>query len=135
MTVMPRAAATEFVEALVARDLSRARALLNDDVDFRAMTPNRVWEADGAADVEAILHGWFADPDEELHAIEPTDPVLVEDTLRVGWLVRGTEADGPFVYEQQAYVRELDGKIAWMRLFCSGYRSQTSSPSLTASRP
>ena len=48
---------------------------------------------------------------------------MVEDTLRIGWRVRGTEADGPFVYEQQAYVRERDGRIAWMRLFCSGYRS------------
>jgi ketosteroid isomerase-like protein len=122
MTVLPRAAATEFAETLVARDLTRARALLHDDVDFRAMTPNKFWEAGGPADVEVILRGWFADPDEEIHVIEPTEPVLVEDTLRVGWRVRGTDEDGAFVYEQQAYVREHDGRIAWMRLFCSGYR-------------
>jgi ketosteroid isomerase-like protein len=122
MAVLPRSAAGELVEALVARDLIRGRALLHDDIDFRAMTPKRVWDADGPDEVAAILRGWFADPDEEIHAIEPTEPVVVEDTLRIGWRVLGTEADGPFVYEQQAYVRERDGRIAWMRLFCSGYR-------------
>jgi hypothetical protein len=122
MAVLPRSVAAEFVEALVARDLIRARALLHDDVDFRAMTPNRIWEAEGADDVAVILRGWFADPDEEIHTIEPTDPVAVEDTLRTGWRVRGTDDEGPFVYEQQAYTREGDGRIAWMRVFCSGYR-------------
>ena len=122
MAVLPRSAAAEFVEALVARDLSRARALLHDDVDFRAMTPNKIWEAAGPDDIAAILRDWFADPDEELHAIEPTDPVAVEDTLRIGWLVRGSDGDGAFVYEQQAYVREHAGRIGWLRLFCSGYR-------------
>ena len=122
MAVMPRSAATEFVAALAALDLARARDLLHDDIDFRAMTPNRIWEADGPDDVAAILREWFADPDEEVHAVEPTDPVAVEDTLRVGWRVRGADEDGPFVYEQQAYVREGDGRVAWMRVFCSGYR-------------
>ena len=122
MAVLPRNAASEFVDALVARDLARACALLHDDVDFRAMTPNKIWEAGGADDVAVIMDGWFADPDEELHAIEPTDPVTVEDTLRIGWRVRGTDDEGAFVYEQQAYVREHAGRIGWMRLFCSGYR-------------
>ncbi len=122
MAVLPQSASTEFVEALAARDLTRARDLLHEDIDFRAMTPNKIWEAEGPGDVAVIMDGWFADPDEELHVIEPTGPVTVEDTLRVGWRVRGTDDDGPFVYEQQAYVREHDGRIAWMRLFCSGYR-------------
>ena len=122
MAVLPQSATSEFVAALVARDLARARGLLHDELDFRAMTPNKIWEAEGPGDVAVIMDGWFADPDEEIHAIEPTGPVTVEDTLRVGWRVRGTDDDGPFVYEQQAYVREHDGRIAWMRLFCSGYR-------------
>ena len=122
MAVLSRSAAGEFVAALVARDLSRARDLLHDDIDFRAMTPRRIWEADGAADVEETLRTWFADPDEEVLSVEPTEPCSVEDTLRVGWRVRATGPDGPFVFEQQAYVREHDGRIAWMRVFCSGKR-------------
>ena len=125
MAVAPSSVATDFVAALVARDLARARELLHGELDFRAMTPNKIWEAAGPDDVAVILREWFADPDEEIHAIEPTEAVEVVDTPRVGWRVRGTDEDGAFVYEQQAYVREQDGRIAWMRLFCSGYRRPT----------
>ena len=30
--------------------------------------------------------------------------------------------DGARVVEQQAYYREEDGRIVWMRVLCSGYR-------------
>jgi ketosteroid isomerase-like protein len=122
MAIAPSSAVGDFVDAIVTRDLARARDQLHEEIDFRAMTPNRIWEADGTGDVEATLRHWLADPDEEIHAIEPTEPVAVEDTLRVGWRVHGTDEDGPFVFEQQAYVREHDGRIAWLRVFCSGYR-------------
>jgi ketosteroid isomerase-like protein len=112
----------EFVDAIVARDLARARGLLHDEIDFRAMTPNRIWEADGPADVENALRQWLADPDEEIDGIEATDAATVEDTARVGWRVRGSGDDGPFVFEQQAYARERDGRIAWLRVFCTGQR-------------
>jgi hypothetical protein len=113
--------ATAFVEALVARDLVRATALLDPEIDFRAMTPNRIWEAADPAGVEDVLREWFEDPDEDLHALEATAPVPIQDTVRVGWLVHISDADGPHVFEQQAYVRERDGRIAWMRVICSGW--------------
>jgi hypothetical protein len=48
---------------------------------------------------------------------------VIEDTERVGWLVHGTAGPGgPFVFEQQVYVRERDGRIAWLRVICSGMR-------------
>ena len=122
MAIAPPTAVDAFVDAIVTRDIAGARGLLGDEIDFRAMTPNRIWEAGGPDDVEETLRLWFTDPDEEIHAIEPTEPVAIEDTLRVGWRVRGTDEDGPFVFEQQAYVRERDGRIAWLRVFCSGYR-------------
>jgi ketosteroid isomerase-like protein len=122
MAITSRSAVDAFVAAVVARDIAGARELLHDEVDFRAMTPGRIWEADGPGDVEETLRQWLADPDEEIHEVAPTDPVAVEDTLRVGWRVSGTDGDGPFVFEQQAYVREQDGRVAWMRVFCSGFR-------------
>src|SRR6185295_222111 len=79
-TTHPRAA-TALTDAIVARDFAAARDLLHAEIDFRAMTPNRIWEADGPADVEAHLRAWLADPDEEITAVEATEPVLVEDTL------------------------------------------------------
>ncbi len=116
-----------FVDALVARDFAALSALLHPDIDFRAMTPNRVWEADGPQGVEDALRAWLADPDEEVERIAATQPMAVEDTVRVGWRVHGREAKGPFVFEQQAYMREQDGQIAWLRVICSGQRP-TGSP-------
>lgn len=109
------------VDAIVARDIARAGALLHPEIDFRAMTPNRVWEAESPAGVEAVLREWLEDPDEDVNGIEATQPVALEDTARIGWLVHISDSDGPHVFEQQAYVRERDGLIAWMRLMCSGW--------------
>lgn len=112
----------ELVGAIVARDLPRAASLMAPDVDFRAMTPRRIWEADGPAGVEDVLRAWLADPDEQITAVEPTEPLRVEDTLRVGWRVHGRDREGAFVYEQQAYAREQDGHVVWLRVMCTGPR-------------
>lgn len=121
---MPTAApviANAFVDAIVARDVARAVALLHPDIDFRAMTPNRVWEADGPAGVEAVFREWLEDPDEEVHGVEATEATSIEDIMRVGWLVRISDVDGPHVFEQQAYVRARGAQIDWMRVMCSGW--------------
>jgi hypothetical protein len=122
MTTIPSRTIGEFVNAIIARDFARARGLLHPEIDFRAMTPNRVWEADGPAAVGDVLRAWFEHPDRDITAIDATEPTAVADTLRVGWRVRGNEADGKFSFEQQAYVRERDGQVAWLRVMCSGPR-------------
>jgi hypothetical protein len=38
----------QFAEALAAKDFERAGDLLDPEVDFRALTPSRAWEASGA---------------------------------------------------------------------------------------
>lgn len=114
------------VDAIVARDFVRARGFMHPSIDFRAMTPNRVWEADGPAGVEEVLRAWFEDPDRDVERVDSTEPGAVEDTLRVGWRVQGSDANGPFTYEQQAYVREDDGQVVWMRVMCSGPRASSS---------
>ncbi len=122
MNVVPASAVSGFVDAILARDLSRACGLLHPDVDFRAMTPSRVWEADDPAGVEDVLRAWFEHPDRDVERVDPTEPASVEDTVRVGWRVHGSDGRGPFLYEQQAYVREGDGQIVWLRIMCSGPR-------------
>lgn len=121
MTTAQSGVASALVDAIVARDLARAAALLHPEIDFRAMTPNRVWEAEDRAGVEGVLREWFEDPDEDVQGIEATEPISIEDTMRVGWLVRISDADGPHIFEQQAYVRERDAQIDWMRVICSGW--------------
>ena len=55
ITVDPGAAAMderagpEFAHALAARDFDKLQSLLDPDVEFRALTPRRTWEASGAA--------------------------------------------------------------------------------------
>jgi ketosteroid isomerase-like protein len=123
MTAVPASVTGGFVDAILARDFSRASGLLHPDIDFRAMTPNRAWEADGPAGVEEVLRAWFEHPERDVERVDPTEPASVEDTLRVGWRVHGSDADGhPFIYEQQAYVREDDGQVVWLRVMCSGPR-------------
>jgi len=40
----------------------------------------------------------------------------------VGYRFRVKNPDGIFLVEQQAYLSQDDGQIAWMRVVCSGYR-------------
>jgi hypothetical protein len=122
MTAAPASVTGGFVEAILARDLSRACSLLHADIDFRAMTPKRIWEAEDPAGVEEVLRAWFEHPEREVERVEPTEPGSVEDTLQVGWRVHGSDANGPFVYEQLAYVREEQGQVVWLRVMCSGPR-------------
>jgi hypothetical protein len=124
---------SEFLDAILARDLPRARRLLAPAIDFRAMTPSRFWEADDPAGVEDVLRAWFEHPDRDIERVEPTEPASVEDTLRVGWRVHGSGADGPFVYEQQAFLREHEGRLVWLRIMCSGPRAACARPQAASS--
>ena len=128
MAVTTPAVAAAFADAIVARDVTAATALLHPEVDFRAMTPNRIWEANDPAGVEEVLRAWLEDPDEEVHGVEATEPAAVEATQRVGWCVRVSDAEGMHVFEQQAYVREREGKVGWMRVICSGFNKLPEEP-------
>lgn len=113
----------QFVEAVVARDLDTLARLVADDVDFRGVTPGRFWEASTPADVvDVVLGNWFGETDhiEALSHLDEGDPVA--DTQRIGYRFQITNPDGPHVVEQQAYYRERDGRLTYMRVVCSGYR-------------
>jgi hypothetical protein len=47
---------------------------------------------------------------------------MVIDRERVGYRLAVRNADRRFLVEQQAYLYGRDGRIAWMRVVCSGYR-------------
>ncbi len=122
MSSVPAGVIDEFLDAVLARDFSRIESLADEDIDFRAMTPSRIWEAESAADVGNVLRTWFEHPERDVEGVEPIESSSVADTLRVGWRVHGQGTDGPFLYEQQAYVREQNGRIVWLRIMCSGPR-------------
>ncbi len=113
---------SEWARALSEKDFDGLAELLHPQIDFRALTPRRSWEAD---DPEALITGvlrvWFDDSD-EIETLERVETDAFSDRERVGYRFRGHNADGPFVVEQQAYLAQRDGKIGWMRVICSGFR-------------
>jgi len=112
-----------FARALGTKDASALLELLAPDVDFRGMTPNRVWEADSAATLvhEVIFSHWFT-PRDEIVAIESLDHSAVVDRERVGYRFRVANDDGAFIVDQQAYLDTEGERITWLRIMCSGYR-------------
>jgi ketosteroid isomerase-like protein len=111
-----------FVEAIAAKDHRRVAELVADDVDFRAITPNRFWEVSSAeALISEVLRNWFEDTDhiDELVELESDS---FADREHLAYSFRGHNDDGPFVVEQHAYYTVEDGRIAWMRVLCSGFR-------------
>ncbi len=111
-----------FAEAIAGKDFPRARELFASELDFRALTPRREWQATTPEQlVTEILSHWFEDSDhvEELAAV---DTGSVADRERLVYRLHGHNEDGPFVVEQQAYYTVSDGRIDWMRVVCSGYR-------------
>jgi len=113
--------ATDFANAVAAKDHDRLRDLLHPEVDFRAMTPSRIWEAEQPDDVIGALAIWFDDGD-EIEQLEALDTDEFADRQRVGYRMQIRNNDGLHLVEQQAYLSERDGRIGWLRIMCSGYR-------------
>jgi hypothetical protein len=115
-------AGTEFARALAEKDFERIRALMDPQLDFRGMTPRRVWEA-GTPDelIGTVLRQWFEDSD-DIRALEHLETDMVVDRERIGYRFSVRNQDGEFLVEQQAYLEVRDGRISWMRVLCSGYR-------------
>lgn len=110
-----------FARAVADKDHGRIRELLHSELDFRAMTPNRIWEAGDPEEVVGVLKVWF-DENDTIEGIDALDGDTFADRERVGYRFWVSNADGPHVVEQQAYLSERDGQIGWLRIMCSGYR-------------
>jgi hypothetical protein len=117
-------AGIRFAQSLAAKDEPSLRAVLAPDVDFRALTPRRPWEAvdvDGV--LEAVFGSWFTPSDEILTALDVRDGADVADTHAVAYRLRVQNSTGTYLVEQQAYYRcDAEDRIDYLRLLCSGYR-------------
>ncbi|HEY1854211.1 MAG TPA: hypothetical protein VGG40_06435 [Solirubrobacterales bacterium] len=113
----------EFAQALAAKDFDRVAALFAPQVDFRALTPRKFWEqSDPEQIVAGVLRVWFEDSD-RIEALEKLETDAFADRERVAYRFRIRNPEGLFRVEQQAYLSEGEGgRIAWMRVLCSGYR-------------
>lgn len=112
----------EFARALAAKDFDRVAGLIHPEIDFRGLTPKRIWEAhDPETLISGVLRQWFEDSD-EIEALERVESEVVADRERVGYRLRVRNPEGLFLVEQQAFIEGRDGQIGWMRTLCSGYR-------------
>ena len=115
-----------FAQALAAKDFDAVKTTMSPAIDFRGLTPRRIWEAgDPDSVVARILSRWF-DPEDEIRSLEYMESVSFADRERVGYRFQVTNADGEFLVEQQAYLgTDAEGRIDWMRVVCSGFRPAT----------
>ncbi len=123
----PTPSATEplgaaYVDAVVSGETGRLRELLADDVDFRAVTPRRAWEATTPGDVLDIVLGHWFTPNDGPRELVKTSHDRFADRERVDYRMLVHGADGDTVVEQTAYYEVRDGRIGWMRVACSGFR-------------
>ncbi len=124
-----RSTGEEFVRALATKDRERLRATLADQIDFKAMTPNRFWEGTTSRQVvdDIILGQWFEAGD-HIQEVCSITTGRISDRAHVAYRLRVRNAEGDFLVEQQAYFTSDGGKIDWMRILCSGYRPADAVP-------
>jgi len=111
-----------FARAIAAKDREGLYDMLADPIDFRALTPLRVWEATTPEQVvdQIILGRWF-DPGDHIQEVRSVTTADLGVRQHVAYRMRVHNAHGEFVVEQQGYYRVNQGRIDWLRILCSGY--------------
>ena len=119
----PSEAGRQFAETLATKQWDELAALLDPQLDFRAMTPRRFWEAATPAEVvDDVLTVWFGAGD-HIEGLEEVQVGTVADRCSVRYQLRVRNNDGVHLVEQQGYydVGE-DGRIVKLHMMCAGYR-------------
>ena len=102
------------------KGLWKARSLLAPEVEFRALTPQRTFEAEGVEEATAVLELWYADADTaEIEALECAEVV---DRPALTYRIRWTKDEDAFVFEQGAFYDLENGKVSRIHIVCSGDR-------------
>ena len=116
--------AHRFTAALAAKDAAGLRSLFGSEVDFRGLTPGRVWEARTPDELidDVILGFWFESGD-VIQRIESVQHGQLGTRTRIGYRLRVANSGGTYTVEQQAFCDLTDGKITWLRVLCSGFMS------------
>lgn len=117
--------ARQFVDAIVRHDAAALARTMSPTVDFKGLTPGRLWEAsspDGV--VDAVLGHWFEEKDRIVELLDLVEDE-VADTHRIAYRFALQNPDGAYVAEQQAYYRTGPTGIEHLRIMCSGYRPRT----------
>jgi hypothetical protein len=112
--------ARRWAGAVAAKDWSALSALVADDVEFRGMTPGRVWEAATPDGVVEVVGTWF-DEDDEVEGVDLVEVDSFADRESVRYRLRVRNGDGLNLVDQTAYLSG-DSQVRWARVMCAGYR-------------
>lgn len=113
----------DFARALATKDASGLKSVLVPEVDFRAMTPGRFWEAQRADEVvDDIVFGYWFQPTDDIEALEHLETSSVGGRQRVAYRLRIRRDGVVFLVEQQAYFDVKGARINWLRIMCAGYQ-------------
>lgn len=110
-----------FAYALAKKDEPAVRAVTSPELDFRALTPGRFWEAGTQDELLAILFGTWLEPADEVVELVSVTTGEVSTRQHVTYRLHLRNADGDSLMEQQMYYQATDGRITWARLMCSGF--------------
>ncbi|TDV57908.1 hypothetical protein [Actinophytocola oryzae] len=110
-----------FARALAAKDEEGVRAVTAPDVNFRAMTPGRFWEAASHEDLVDILFANWLEPSDEVVALVSVSDGEVSTRRHVTYRLHLRNADGDSLMEQQMYYDVVGDRISWARVMCSGF--------------
>ena len=104
------------MDAIASRDDRVLRGSLAPDVDFKGLTPRKLWEGDSPDEVcDVVLGHWFEEQD-RVTAVHDVTEGEVGDTARIGYRLDLELPDGPYVVEQQAYYRTGPEGISYLRI-------------------
>ena len=111
-----------FAQALLAKDWDAVADTVSPELEFRALTPGRIWETATSAElVDRVLRLWFGPGEEIYDAMDITD-VAVADRRRISYRFKVRNSGGDYLCEQTAYYASEDGRITTLSLACSGFR-------------
>ena len=113
----------DFAKAVAAKDATAMVDLLAADVDFKGLTPGRIWEGTSPGDVASVFFDHWFEPSDTIEAlVDVKTGEDVADTQHVSYRLNLLNDAGEQVAEQQAYYRATDGRISHLRVLCSGFR-------------
>ncbi len=111
--------ASRFLASLAERDYAALKTLLHPEIEFRALVPSALREANSPDEVEAVLRDWWGGASE--FEVDEVAITPAGDRWSVAYRVRLTDPDGRFHVHQQLYADRRDGLIGKMHVLCSGF--------------
>lgn len=123
----PTPSATETVgpqlaHAIADHDADRLRSLFATPVVFRAVTPQRFWDAETPMGVVDVILGTWFDPSKQVTELTVLESDAVGDVGKISYRMAVTMDSGDTMIDQTAYYSTAKGQIAHLRLACSGFR-------------